>query len=73
MGGSGKTTLIAKTYNCKIVKRHFKCSAWITVSQTYLMLTCPFRHFVLPFLVVANLVPSRASVVSFIANSSVQL
>ncbi|KAJ4832925.1 hypothetical protein Tsubulata_007244 [Turnera subulata] len=35
MGGSGKTTLIAKTYNCEIVKRHFECSAWITVSQTY--------------------------------------
>ncbi|KAJ4827152.1 hypothetical protein Tsubulata_025827 [Turnera subulata] len=35
MGGSGKTTLIAKTYNCDIVKQHFDCSAWITVSQTY--------------------------------------
>ncbi|KAJ4834501.1 hypothetical protein Tsubulata_030349 [Turnera subulata] len=35
MGGSGKTSLIAKAYNSKSVKRHFECSAWITVSQTY--------------------------------------
>ncbi|KAJ4849249.1 hypothetical protein Tsubulata_037654 [Turnera subulata] len=35
MGGSGKTTLIAKAYNCEIVKGHFECRAWITVSQTY--------------------------------------
>ncbi|KAJ4834503.1 hypothetical protein Tsubulata_030352 [Turnera subulata] len=35
MGGSGKTTLAAKIFNCETVKRHFKCSAWITVSQTY--------------------------------------
>ncbi|KAJ4832292.1 hypothetical protein Tsubulata_028185 [Turnera subulata] len=35
MGGSGKTTLIAKAYKSEIVKRHFECTAWITVSQTY--------------------------------------
>ncbi|KAM5587302.1 disease resistance protein RPM1-like [Rosa sericea] len=35
MGGSGKTTLVAKTFNNERVKRHFDCYAWITVSQTY--------------------------------------
>ncbi|XP_062012470.1 disease resistance protein RPM1-like [Rosa rugosa] len=34
MGGSGKTTLAAKTFNSERVKRHFDCCAWITVSQT---------------------------------------
>ncbi|XP_062012479.1 disease resistance protein RPM1-like [Rosa rugosa] len=34
MGGSGKTTLAAKTFNNEKVKRHFHCCAWITVSQT---------------------------------------
>ncbi|PRQ29861.1 putative P-loop containing nucleoside triphosphate hydrolase, leucine-rich repeat domain, L [Rosa chinensis] len=34
MGGSGKTTLAAKTFNNEGVKRHFHCCAWITVSQT---------------------------------------
>uniref|UniRef100_A0A2C9U3D0 Uncharacterized protein n=1 Tax=Manihot esculenta TaxID=3983 RepID=A0A2C9U3D0_MANES len=35
MGGSGKTTIIAKTYNNETVKSYFDCYAWITVSQTY--------------------------------------
>ncbi|XP_024159316.1 disease resistance protein RPM1 isoform X2 [Rosa chinensis] len=35
MGGSGKTTLVAKTFTNELVKRHFDCYAWITVSQTY--------------------------------------
>ncbi|XP_071924645.1 disease resistance protein RPM1-like [Coffea arabica] len=35
LGGSGKTTLVAKAYNSKIVKQHFNCHAWITVSQKY--------------------------------------
>ncbi|KAM3681585.1 hypothetical protein ACJW31_12G008200 [Castanea mollissima] len=35
MGGSGKTTLVANTYNSDAVKRHFDCYAWITVSQKY--------------------------------------
>jgi disease resistance protein RPM1 len=35
MGGSGKTTLVANTYNNDAVKRHFECYAWITVSQVY--------------------------------------
>ncbi|XP_050254183.1 disease resistance protein RPM1-like [Quercus robur] len=35
MGGSGKTTLVASTYNSDAVKTHFDCYAWITVSQTY--------------------------------------
>ncbi|XVF30622.1 hypothetical protein REPUB_Repub16aG0074400 [Reevesia pubescens] len=35
MGGSGKTTLVANTFNKEIVKHHFDCSAWITVSQEY--------------------------------------
>ncbi|KAJ4837815.1 hypothetical protein Tsubulata_051131 [Turnera subulata] len=48
MGGSGKTTLIAKTYNCEIIKRHFECSAWITVSQTY-SIEDLFRSFIRQF------------------------
>jgi len=35
MGGSGKTTLVANTYNNDDVKKHFDCWAWITVSQAY--------------------------------------
>uniref|UniRef100_A0A2N9GZF1 Disease resistance protein RPM1-like n=1 Tax=Fagus sylvatica TaxID=28930 RepID=A0A2N9GZF1_FAGSY len=35
MGGSGKTTLVASTYNNDDVKKHFNCCAWITVSQSY--------------------------------------
>ncbi|KAF2297020.1 hypothetical protein GH714_014730 [Hevea brasiliensis] len=35
MGGSGKTTLVAKTYKDETVKSHFECYAWINVSQTY--------------------------------------
>ncbi|XP_024168325.1 disease resistance protein RPM1 [Rosa chinensis] len=35
MGGSGKTTLVAKTFTNESVKRHFDCYAWITVSRTY--------------------------------------
>ncbi|KAK9944164.1 hypothetical protein M0R45_009743 [Rubus argutus] len=34
-GGSGKTTLVAKTFNVETVKEHFDFCAWITVSQTY--------------------------------------
>ncbi|KAL6201588.1 hypothetical protein ACLB2K_025301 [Fragaria x ananassa] len=37
MGGSGKTTLVAKTYTNERVKRHFNCYAWITVSQIYVI------------------------------------
>ena len=37
MGGSGKTTLVANTYNNDSVKRHFECYAWITVSQAYVI------------------------------------
>ncbi|KAF2297289.1 hypothetical protein GH714_020700 [Hevea brasiliensis] len=36
MGGSGKTTLVAKMYNNETVKSHFDCYAWITISQTYI-------------------------------------
>ncbi|KAJ4837097.1 hypothetical protein Tsubulata_027278 [Turnera subulata] len=53
MGGSGKTTLIAKTYNCEIVKRHFECSAWITVSQTY-SIEDLFKSFIRQFYEAAN-------------------
>ncbi|OMO61955.1 Disease resistance protein [Corchorus olitorius] len=35
MGGLGKTTLVANTFKKQIVKQHFDCSAWITVSQQY--------------------------------------
>ncbi|XP_070679378.1 disease resistance protein RPM1-like [Malus domestica] len=37
MGGSGKTTLVANTFNNENVKQHFDCYAWITVSQTYVI------------------------------------
>ncbi|KAF2297021.1 hypothetical protein GH714_014741 [Hevea brasiliensis] len=36
MGGSGKTTLVAKAYKDETVKSCFDCYAWITVSQTYM-------------------------------------
>ncbi|XVF06758.1 hypothetical protein REPUB_Repub06bG0078200 [Reevesia pubescens] len=35
MGGSGKTTLVANTFNKQIVKQHFDFCAWTTVSQQY--------------------------------------
>lgn len=35
MGGSGKTTLVAKTYNNERVKCLFHCYAWVAISQTY--------------------------------------
>ncbi|EXC17139.1 Disease resistance protein RPM1 [Morus notabilis] len=35
MGGIGKTTLARKAYDAKVVKAHFDCCAWITVSQSY--------------------------------------
>ncbi|KAL0004115.1 hypothetical protein SO802_011676 [Lithocarpus litseifolius] len=35
MGGSGKTTLVANTYNNNDVKKYFDCCAWVTVSQAY--------------------------------------
>ncbi|ONI01556.1 hypothetical protein PRUPE_6G146400 [Prunus persica] len=37
MGGSGKTTLVARTFTNEVVKKHFKCYAWITVSQSYVI------------------------------------
>ncbi|KAK6946372.1 Rx, N-terminal [Dillenia turbinata] len=35
IGGSGKTTLARKVYNHSHVKRHFDCSAWISISQEW--------------------------------------
>ncbi|KAE8665104.1 hypothetical protein F3Y22_tig00112686pilonHSYRG00021 [Hibiscus syriacus] len=35
MGGSGKTTLVANTFNKQSVKRHFEFCTWVTVSQQY--------------------------------------
>ncbi|BFG35590.1 hypothetical protein CerSpe_218650 [Prunus speciosa] len=37
MGGSGKTTLVARTFTNHVVKSHFECYAWITVSQSYVI------------------------------------
>ncbi|BBH05775.1 NB-ARC domain-containing disease resistance protein [Prunus dulcis] len=37
MGGSEKTTLVARTFTDDIVKSHFECYAWITVSQSYVI------------------------------------
>ncbi|KAK9001650.1 hypothetical protein V6N11_083429 [Hibiscus sabdariffa] len=38
MGGLGKTTLVANTFNKQVVKQHFECCAWITVSQQYVVI-----------------------------------
>jgi disease resistance protein RPM1 len=35
MGGVGKTTLAKKVYEDELVKGHFDCYVWITVSQSY--------------------------------------
>ena len=35
MGGSGKSTLVAKAYKNEAVKRSFDCRAWVTVSRHY--------------------------------------
>ncbi|TQD76268.1 hypothetical protein C1H46_038216 [Malus baccata] len=35
MGGLGKTTIARKVYDSLTVMDHFKCYAWITVSQSY--------------------------------------
>jgi disease resistance protein RPM1 len=37
MGGIGKTTLTKKVYENELVKGHFDCRVWITVSQSYNM------------------------------------
>ncbi|PQQ07332.1 hypothetical protein Pyn_06766 [Prunus yedoensis var. nudiflora] len=37
MGGSGKTTLVARAFTNEVVKRHFECYAWITISQSYVI------------------------------------
>ncbi|XP_042478969.1 disease resistance protein RPM1-like [Macadamia integrifolia] len=37
MGGSGKTTIVAKFYNNREVKKYFQCSAWITLSQDFVV------------------------------------
>ncbi|ERN06525.1 disease resistance protein RPM1-like [Amborella trichopoda] len=34
MGGLGKTTLAKRIYNGEIVKNHFHCRAWVTVSHS---------------------------------------
>ncbi|XVF42769.1 hypothetical protein PTKIN_Ptkin01aG0391200 [Pterospermum kingtungense] len=35
MGGSGKTTLVANTFNKERIKQHLDCCVWITVSHQY--------------------------------------
>ncbi|XP_050246254.1 probable disease resistance RPP8-like protein 4 isoform X9 [Quercus robur] len=35
MGGLGKTTLAKKIYDHQMVRGHFECYAWISVSQSY--------------------------------------
>ncbi|THU48256.1 hypothetical protein C4D60_Mb09t24330 [Musa balbisiana] len=35
MGGLGKTCLVWRVYNNQHVKRHFDCSAWVSISKTY--------------------------------------
>ncbi|PRQ29588.1 putative P-loop containing nucleoside triphosphate hydrolase [Rosa chinensis] len=46
MGGSGKTTLVSKTFTNEKVKRHFDCCAWITASQTYVVVDL-FRSLII--------------------------
>lgn len=38
MGGAGKTTLVRKVYKTKIIQESFQISAWIIVSQNYVVL-----------------------------------
>ncbi|KAK6946364.1 NB-ARC [Dillenia turbinata] len=35
IGGSGKTTLAKKLYNHVLVKKHFDCRSWVTISQQW--------------------------------------
>ncbi|XP_058089105.1 disease resistance protein RPM1-like [Magnolia sinica] len=35
MGGLGKTNLVAKAYKHQMVKKHFECCVWVSVSQSY--------------------------------------
>lgn len=35
MGGSGKTTLVAKVYTSLTVRKNFDCCAWVSVSQNH--------------------------------------
>lgn len=35
MVGLGKTILVSKVYRSKVIKAHFDCHAWISISQTY--------------------------------------
>lgn len=37
MGGLGKTTLAIKLFNDRHIRRHFKCYAWIYVSQEFVV------------------------------------
>ncbi|XP_010523649.1 PREDICTED: disease resistance protein RPM1-like [Tarenaya hassleriana] len=37
MGGSGKSTVAANVFKSQVVRRHFDCCAWITVSQSYVI------------------------------------
>ncbi|KAE8684716.1 Detected protein of unknown function [Hibiscus syriacus] len=37
MGGLGKTSLVANTFNKQAVKQHFDCCVWIAVSQQYVV------------------------------------
>nr|XP_023871995.1 disease resistance protein RPM1-like [Quercus suber] len=38
MGGLGKTTLVKKVYDHHMMREHFDCHAWISVSQSYNMM-----------------------------------
>ncbi|EEF36876.1 disease resistance protein RPM1 [Ricinus communis] len=65
MGGSGKTTLAAKAYNCQTVQRHLDCSAWITVSQNYLIDDL-FRSLIKQFYqAMKEAVPADLSIMSY--------
>ncbi|XP_043694569.1 disease resistance protein RPM1 [Telopea speciosissima] len=58
MGGSGKTTIVAKVYNNKTVKKYFQCSAWVTISQKFQVENL-FKRMIKEFYKAAkNLIPT---------------
>lgn len=65
LGGSGKTTLVASTFNDQTVQQHFDCCTWITVSQSYTVEDL-FRVMIKELFAVAQIdVPQNLSDMSY--------